>query len=332
MTAAASRPPVSDSAVASVAPAARSRASASAAVGVGATCGASWPASLAGPVTLADVSRPIEDYALIGDRHTAALVGTQRLDRLAVPAPLRLPRLLRGPARRRGERPLAALPGRRLRGHRGATSATRRPSRRRSPPTTGVVTLLDVMPTRRRRVDVVRRVTGVQGTVRMHHEWVVRFDYGTRRPGSAAAEDSDEPVITAVAGPDKLVLRGPRLPQATDHRHVDDFDVARGRRADVLDHLGAVAPAATPGAAPVPRSTRPSTRRSTWVARLRPDRRAPRRRRTPLAADAAPAHPRATPAASSRRRPPRCPRTSAASATGTTATAGCATPPSPSAR
>jgi hypothetical protein len=46
----------------------------------------------------------------------------------------------------------------------------------------GVVTLLDVMPTGDERVDVVRRLTGVKGTVRMHHEWVVRFDYGTARP------------------------------------------------------------------------------------------------------------------------------------------------------
>ena len=44
---------------------------------------------------------------------------------------------------------------------------------------TGVVTLLDVMPTGDDRIDLVRRVTGVRGTVRMHHEWIVRFDYGT---------------------------------------------------------------------------------------------------------------------------------------------------------
>ena len=46
-------------------------------------------------------------------------------------------------------------------------------------------------------------------------------------------------MITAIGGPDQLVLRGPRLPVATDHRHDDDFDVARGRRAGLLDHLGA---------------------------------------------------------------------------------------------
>ena len=97
---------------------------------------------------------------------------------------------------------------------------------------TGLVTLLDVMPTGDDRIDVVRRITGVRGTVRMHHEWVVRLDYGTAKPWVRRRhEDRDEPVITAVAGPDKLILRGPRLPKPSDHRHVDDFDVHQG---DVL--------------------------------------------------------------------------------------------------
>ena len=44
------------------------------------------------------------------------------------------------------------------------------------------MTLLDVMPTGDERIDVVRRLTGVEGTVRIPHEWVVRFDYGTAEP------------------------------------------------------------------------------------------------------------------------------------------------------
>ncbi len=94
---------------------------------------------------------------------------------------------------------------------------------------TGEVTLLDVMPTGDHRIDIVRRVTGVKGTVRMRHEWVVRFDYGTARPWvRRRQEDTDEPAITAVVGPDKLVLRGPRLPEPHDHRHQDEFDVRDG--------------------------------------------------------------------------------------------------------
>jgi GH15 family glucan-1,4-alpha-glucosidase len=94
---------------------------------------------------------------------------------------------------------------------------------------TGVVTLLDVMPTGDRRIDLIRRVTGVRGTVRMRHEWVVRFEFGTARPWVRRRHtDTGEPAITAVVGPDKLVLRGPRLPEADDHRHVDEFDVRDG--------------------------------------------------------------------------------------------------------
>src|SRR5262249_37498410 len=71
---------------------------------------------------------------------------------------------------------------------------------------------------------------GVKGRVRMHHAWVVRFEYGTATPWIRRRhEDTDDPVITAVAGPDKLVLRGPRLPHASGNRHVDDFEVRDGQ-------------------------------------------------------------------------------------------------------
>jgi GH15 family glucan-1,4-alpha-glucosidase len=94
---------------------------------------------------------------------------------------------------------------------------------------TGEVTLLDVMPTGDDRIDVVRRLTGVKGTVRMRHEWVVRFDYGTARPWvRRRLDDTEEPAITAVVGPDKLVLRGPRLPEPNDGRHQDEFEVRDG--------------------------------------------------------------------------------------------------------
>ena len=70
-------------------------------------------------------------------------------------------------------------------------------------------------------------LTGVRGTVRMRHEWVVRMDYGEILPWVRRREIHGEEVITAVAGPDKLVLRGPRLPTAAEHRHADEFDVGR---------------------------------------------------------------------------------------------------------
>ena len=103
-----------------------------------------------------------------------------------------------------------------------------------------MVTLLDVMPTGDDRADVVRRLTGVSGTVRMRHEWVVRLDYGAIRPWVRRRDIRGEEVITAVAGPDKLILRGPRLPRGRrppPRRRVR----RRGRRrAHLLDDLDPV--------------------------------------------------------------------------------------------
>jgi GH15 family glucan-1,4-alpha-glucosidase len=174
------------------------------------------------------VSRPIEDYAMIGDRHTAALVGSNgSIDWLCVP------RFDSGAC-------FAGLLGDDDHGHWqlcpvGEYDVSRAYVENSAALQTtfttdsGVVTLLDVMPTGDNRADIVRRLTGVRGTVRMRHEWVVRFDYGTARPWVRRRhEETDEPAITAVVGPDKLVLRGPRLPEPSDHRHVDEFDVRDG--------------------------------------------------------------------------------------------------------
>lgn len=76
--------------------------------------------------------------------------------------------------------------------------------------------------------DLVRQVRGVAGTVLVRHEWVVRFDYGEVRPWVSRHHDGDDHAIVAVAGPDMLVLRGPRLPVAVDGRHADEFEVHEG--------------------------------------------------------------------------------------------------------
>jgi GH15 family glucan-1,4-alpha-glucosidase len=170
---------------------------------------------------------PIEDYALIGDRHTAALVGKNgSIDWLCLP---------------RFDSPacFAGLLGDDGHGHWQLEPTTDYDVSRRyvddsaALETTfttedGEVTLLDVMPTGDNRADVVRRLTGVRGSVRVRHEWVVRMDYGAIRPWVRRRDIRGEQVITAVAGPDKLVLRGPRLPVAQENRHVDEFVVEGG--------------------------------------------------------------------------------------------------------
>ena len=170
---------------------------------------------------------PIEDYALIGDRRTAALVGLNgSIDWLCLPR-------FDSPAS------FAALLGDEHNGHwqfcpEGEYDVSRRylgasavlETTFTTP--TGVVTLTDLMPRGDGRADVVRRVNGISGTVRMRHEWIVRLDYGKVRPWVRRETICGEHVITAVGGPDKLILRGPRLPVATDHQHNDEFDVNEG--------------------------------------------------------------------------------------------------------
>ncbi len=67
----------------------------------------------------------------------------------------------------------------------------------------GEVCLTDFMPPRGRHSDVVRMVHGVSGKVKMHMDMVLRFDYGLAVPWVTKFEDE----VHAVAGPDMVVLR-----------------------------------------------------------------------------------------------------------------------------
>ena len=172
---------------------------------------------------------PIEDYALIGDRGTAALVGKDgSIDWLCLPrfdSPACFAALL---GTEENGRWLLA-PADEVRRH---VAAVRRrdcaASRPPSPSTTGEVVLLDVMPSGDDRADVVRRLTCTRGTVRIRHDWVVRTDYGHVRPWVSREQAHGSEVVVAVAGPDKLVLRGPRLPHGHDGHHSDEFEMTAG--------------------------------------------------------------------------------------------------------
>jgi GH15 family glucan-1,4-alpha-glucosidase len=170
---------------------------------------------------------PIEDYAMIGDRRTAALVGTNgSVDWLCLP-------------NFDSTACLAGLLGTDDHGHwqlvpDGTYSTERRYVGASAVLETtfttseGVVTLTDLMPRGDGRVDLVRKLKGVRGTVRMRHEWRIRLDYGLVRPWVRRMTVDGERVITAIGGPEQLVLRGPRLPVARDGSHNDEFDVAEG--------------------------------------------------------------------------------------------------------
>jgi GH15 family glucan-1,4-alpha-glucosidase len=180
--------------------------------------------------TLPSMPLAIEDYALIGDTGTAALIGRDgSVDWLCLPrfdspacfaALLGTPengRWLLGPA---DEGPEVRC-SRRYVGDTAVLESTWTTP-------TGSFRVVDVMPVADGRADLVRRVEGIEGTVRVRHEWIVRFAYGGHRPWVTRGHHDGHDVITAVSGPDRLVLRGPRLPVAEDGHHVDEFPVSAG--------------------------------------------------------------------------------------------------------
>ncbi|MGH8746868.1 MAG: glycoside hydrolase family 15 protein, partial [Burkholderiales bacterium] len=171
-------------------------------------------------------SPPIEDYALLGDTNTAALVSRGgSLDWLCAPrfdSPACFAALLGG-----------AEHGRWLIAPAGAPRAVRRRYRDGTlvletefETEQGAVRLTDFMscPPGDERVDVLRLVRGLRGTVSMHMELVVRFDYGRivpwvrREPGG----------LRAVAGPDSLRLRAPVELENKDFATRARFSISAG--------------------------------------------------------------------------------------------------------
>lgn len=176
------------------------------------------------------MAEPIEDYAVIGDRHTCALVSLRgSIDWLCLPrfdSHACFSALLGTPEHGRWliapDDPQAVA----TRSYIDDTSILRTTWTTE----TGEITVTDLMPAGDDRADVVRVVCGVRGKVRIRHEWVVRPGYGAITPWVSRQElPGGEPVITAVAGPDMFVLRGPRLPVAESKQHVDEFDISEGQ-------------------------------------------------------------------------------------------------------
>ncbi|HEY7042411.1 MAG TPA: glycoside hydrolase family 15 protein [Nocardioidaceae bacterium] len=171
---------------------------------------------------------PIEEYAVLGDTGTCALVGRDgSVDWLCLPrfdSQACFAALLGSPRH-----------GRWLIGPKDKPTSTRQYVGNSFVLETihetesGAVRVTDVMPLGDNRADVVRRIEGIRGTVVMYHEWVVRFGYGKVRPWVTRRKDEEgRDVISAIAGPDMLVLRGSRLPKASDGKHTDTFEVREG--------------------------------------------------------------------------------------------------------
>jgi GH15 family glucan-1,4-alpha-glucosidase len=190
----------------------------------------------------------IEDYAIVGDLHTAALIGTDgSMDWLCLPhfdSPACFAALLDTPAAGRWLLAPAS----------GGTCTTRsyRPgtlileSEWESPE--GRVRVTDFMPPRDEVVDVVRIVEGLRGSVRMHGELVLRFDYGQVVPWVRR----DKRGIQAVAGPDAAYLDTPAPVRGENLHTVSDFTVHAGDRVPFVLTW-------TPSHLPRPRSVDPGS-------------------------------------------------------------------------
>lgn len=174
----------------------------------------------------------IEDYALIGDCHTAALVGKNgSIDWLCLP-------------RFDSASMFAALLGDEDNGRwlLAPADATATSTRRylddtfvlvtRWTTATGEVEVTDLMPYGDRRADVVRRVRGIRGTVTMTADLRVRFAYTTAIPWIRQMPDHGDNALIAIAGPDAIIVRGPKL-TAADHTHQATFDVSEGESVDM---------------------------------------------------------------------------------------------------
>ncbi len=168
----------------------------------------------------------IEDYALIGDLQTAALVSRAgSIDWCC------FPRFDSGAC-------FAALLGKPEHGRWLLSPAVpvRRSSRRYRHDTLilesifetdeGTVRAIDFMPPRGEVPDIVRIVECLDGTVPMRSELVIRFDYGKIIPWVRRVDHAR----VAIAGPDALCFRTPVEVRGEEMTTVSEFDLAEGER------------------------------------------------------------------------------------------------------
>jgi GH15 family glucan-1,4-alpha-glucosidase len=91
----------------------------------------------------------------------------------------------------------------------------------------GAVRLTDFMPVRNAHSNVMRTVEGLRGTVRMGMELCLRFDYGRTVPWVTGLKDG----VRAVAGPNLAILRASVETRGENLKTLAEFKVAAGERA-----------------------------------------------------------------------------------------------------
>src|SRR6185295_15064732 len=210
----------------------------------------------------------IEDYALIGDCETAALVGSDgSIDWLC------WPRFDSGAV-------FAALVGDCDNGHWqiAPTDASARRSRRYRGNTLvletelvtadGAATLIEFMPLRAQGTShIVRIVQGRRGRVAMHTRLILRFDYGSIVPWVTRLDDN---TIKAIAGPDMAVLRTNVDLKADGFSHRAQFSVAAGETATFVLGYGPSFHALPEAIAPLAALAETEQAWGEWTAGYRP--------------------------------------------------------------
>ena len=177
---------------------------------------------------------PIEDYALVSDLHTGALISrTGSMDWLCLPrfdSPSVFSALLG--TSEHGRWLLAPSDPAATVTHRGYLESTFVLRTHWQAPG-GAVRVTDYMPVGDRRASLVRRIEGISGTVAMRQELKIRFGYGTVMPWVFRGTDSGGEHLSAIAGPGALVLRSKHLPVASNHSHIGEFEVSAGECLDL---------------------------------------------------------------------------------------------------
>ena len=168
----------------------------------------------------------IEDYALIGDCHTAALVGRDgSIDWLCFPrfdSAACFASLLGTPDHGRWLIAPAGEIQHIHRRYRPGTLVLETEYRTDG----GAVRLIDFMPLRSRTPELMRIVEGVSGTVSMHMDLAIRFDYGSVVPWVRRSPHG----IRATAGPETLYCRTDAALTGRGLRTVAEFTVTAGQR------------------------------------------------------------------------------------------------------
>ena len=173
----------------------------------------------------------IEDYALIGDCETAALVSRDgSIDWLCWPrfdSGACFAALLGTPENGRWLLAPVEKGARSRRRYRGDTMILE--TEFETPD--GCVSVIDFMPLRDGQSDIVRTVVGKRGRVAMRTEIAFRFDYGSIIPWVSRLDDG---TVRAIAGPDMIVVRADVELHGENLTTVGEFTVGEGERVSLV--------------------------------------------------------------------------------------------------